>query len=247
LLQTLLVLQRLDLQIENCKARELEIPKQKEKFDLQKRRLVAELEERERTFKALQVEQRECESENELKQVQIDKYQQQLFAIKKNEEYQALLHEIDGIRKQILLKEERIIALMVEIDDTRSRLDADRKRVKSEQESIDRQCAKIDAELNDAIQDRKRLETQRGPLSQSVNSDLLARYERVRQSKKTGPAVVELNGQVCSGCHMYVLPQMANEVLAGKKFHACNHCGRLLYHKDNVTNANADVENPVRA
>ncbi|GMV94832.1 MAG: hypothetical protein AMXMBFR82_46100 [Candidatus Hydrogenedentota bacterium] len=231
-MKTLLPLQELDLKIEKCRFREVEIPKQKGKFDVQKKRLAAELEERERELTKLQLEQRECESEVSQKQEQIVKYEQQLLSVKKNEEYQALLHEIDLQKKQIAQKEERIISVLVEIDAAKERLAEDKKRIEAERKVIDEQCAEIDRELAEAVAARTELEKQRAALEAQVDSGLLSRYKRIRANKKTGPAVVPLSGTTCTGCHMTVTAQIVNEILGGK-VHACAHCGRLLYHADN--------------
>jgi predicted nucleic acid-binding Zn-ribbon protein len=232
LFKDLLRLQELDLKIEACRAREVQIPKQKEKFEIHRKRLDNELEDREKLVKGLSVEQREVQTDIEVKQTQIAKYQQQLLAVKKNEEYQALLHEIDLTKKQIGLKEERVIGLMVEMDEAKARLEEDRQRIQAELKDIEDQCAAIDAELLEAQNERERLEAERLPVIKLIEPGLLNRYNRIRQSKKTGPAVVPLRGEVCSGCHMRVTPQIVNEVMAGNKIHACHHCGRLLYQKE---------------
>ena len=99
-MNTLLKLQELDGRISACCEREMEIPKQKNRFDIQRARLKVELDEREQVLKDLELEQRDCESEIELRREQIDKYQQQLNLVKKNEEYQALLHEIDQLKRE---------------------------------------------------------------------------------------------------------------------------------------------------
>jgi predicted nucleic acid-binding Zn-ribbon protein len=230
-LKNLLPLQELDLKIEACRLRELEIPKQKGKFDVQKKRLAAELDERDKAFKALQLEQKECEKDIEQKEAQKLKYKTQLNVVKKNEEYQALLHEIDMIDKQIGVKEERILVLMDEIKAATVRLAEDKKRIEAEQKQIAAQCAEIDAELAEAVKSRNALESQREPLIASVDPALLSKYNRIRTAKKTGAALVPMNGATCSGCNMAVTAQAVNEILGGK-VHACAHCGRLLYHAE---------------
>lgn len=237
-MKTLLPLQELDLKIEGCRLREVEIPKQKGKFEVQKQRLAAELEERESAMKDLQLEQRECESEVAQKLAQIKKYEQQLLSVKKNEEYQALLHEIDLLKKQIGQKEERIISVLVEIDGAKERLAEDKKRIETERRVIDEQCAEIDKELAEAVSSRRDLEKRRNALVDQVDPALLSRYVRIRANKKTGPAVVPLSGTICTGCHMTVTAQIVNEVLAGR-IHACAHCGRLLYFTENFEEENA--------
>ncbi len=233
-MKTLLRLQDLDLRIEACKAREAEIPKQKEKFLVQKKRLQDEFEERREALKRLQLEQREAEKDIDQKQAQVTKYDEQLFAIKKNEEYQALLHEIDLLKKQIAVQEERIIALMVELDDAKARFEEDQKRITSEIETLDGQCAEVDAELGEAVEARKALEEERKPFLEQVEPNLLSKYRRIRKNKVSGPAVVPLRGEICSGCNMNVRPQIINEVLAGE-IRACSQCGRLLYDRDRMS------------
>lgn len=231
-MKTLLKLQELDLKIEAYRARESEIPKQKEKFEAQKTRLAAELAEREKAFKALQLEQANCEGEIAQKQAQIEKYNQQLYAIKTNDAYQALLHEIDALKKQIASYEERMLGLMVEIDERRTRLDEDRKRVAAEIKGLDEECASIDAELAEAIAIRRGLEAERAPLVKDADPKLFPKYERIRRSKREGAAVVPLRHETCSGCNMTVRAQVVNEVLAGE-IHCCPNCGRLLYERSN--------------
>ena len=228
-MEALLQLQALDLQIERRREREEMIPKQKNKFDIHRQRLAQELQEREKVVKALILEQRECERDNEAKQTQINKWNTQLLSVKKNEEYTALLHEIDLVKKQMAANEERILKIMVGLDDARARLEEDKKRIQEELKDIDRECLEIDKELAEAVGERKLLEVKREPLTQQVPRDLLARYTRIRSRKKSGPAVVPLRGETCSGCNMTVTPQIVNELLAGDKVHACRYCGRLLY------------------
>lgn len=238
-LRTLLDLQDLDLKIRACTEREQEIPKQKNKFDIYRKRLQTELDEREAVCKKLELEQRECEGDIEQKQEQIGKYNQQLNIIKKNEEYQALLHEIDLLKKQIAIREERILAILIEADEAKARLAEDQKRIAEELKDIDTQCAEIDAELAEAVRHREELEAQRAPLTAVVAPDLLQRYERIRKNGRGGRAVVPLNGDACGGCHMHERAQIVNEVMAGETIHACQHCGRLLYYPANFEDTEA--------
>lgn len=243
-METLLRLQDLDMKIGQCSAREVQIPKQKNKFDIQRKRLQAELEERDKIRQDLIVEQGGCETEIEQKQAQVDKYNQQLNIVKKNDEYQALIHEIDLLKKQIGLHEERIINIMVELDDAKARLEADKKRIDEELKDLDQQCGVIDEELKEAVSHRKELESQRGPIEEKVDGKLIGMYRRIRSSNTIGRAVVPLNGEVCGGCHMHERAQIVNEVMAGTKVHVCQHCGRLLYYPDNVGNGDSGGDTP---
>lgn len=241
-MKTLLQLQDLDLKIEACKAREQEIPKQKRKFDLVRERLKAELAECEQVCKDLVLEQRDCESSIEQNQEQIGKYNGQLNAVKKNDEYQALLHEIDTLKKQINLREERILAIMEESEQAQARLEEDRKRIEREVKEIDSECDAVDRELEEAVQERKIFEDQEGPLKEQIDGALMKQYHRIRANKKTGAAAVPLNGEVCGGCFMSLRAQIVIEVMTGDVVHTCQHCGRLLYHLDEDETAEVTEE-----
>lgn len=234
----LLELQNLDMKIADLKAREKELPKQKDKFAIHRQRLDAELKSSEERCKSIQLKQRECAGEIEQRQAQIQKYDGQLYSIKKNEEYKALLHEIDLLKKQIAIKEERIIALMVEYDEAKAALEADKERIHAEIGKIDAECAVIDNELHQLTAERKTLEKSRGPKITKVAPDLLTRYERIRKVRT--PAVVPLKDETCGGCFMTVRPQIVNEIMANDKIHACQHCGRLLYHVVHIEDAAND-------
>ena len=209
-MKSLLKLQSLDLQIEKLRLRETEIPKQKSKYDIHKKRLEDELKSSENRHKSLLLEQRECEGDITGKQADIKKKENQLLSVKKNEEYQALLHEMEMHKKQIAIKEERIIAIMMELDEAKSCLEEDKKRIGAEQEEINAECAKIDGELAVAVSERKALEAQRAPLVAEIDPSMLSKYERIRKAKKTGPALVPVVGESCSGCFMTITAHSSN-------------------------------------
>jgi len=231
-LDKLLQLQTLDLKIEELTERETEIPKQKSKYEIHRERLAAEMQASEQRCTRLVLEQRECEQEIKERQEHILKYEGDLLKVKKNEEYQALLHEIEAEKKHIGIKEERILNIMMELDEAKAHYEEDKTRIGAELKQIEAECAEIDAEQETARKEREALEAQRLPLAGEVAAQMLSRYTRIRQAKKRGPAVVPINDEFCTGCHMKVTSQVINEILAGEKLHTCSHCGRILYNPE---------------
>jgi len=84
------------------------------------------------------------------------------------------------------------------------------------------------------VKSRKALEGERPALEAKVQAEMLARYNRIRRQFTSGDVVVPLRDEVCAGCNMHMRPQIVNEILQGHKLHQCQHCGRILYHPDNV-------------
>ena len=218
-MRNLLALQDLDKKINACKQREVEIPKQKSKFSIHRKRLQNELTEREDALKALVLEQKECEGNIELRQAQIQRYNEQLNTIKKNEEYQALLHEIEREKKQIAIHEERILTIMVEMDDAKEVLEEDTKRIKSETAGIDAECAEIDKELQEAVTHREELEAnERDPIVKEVPNTLLSKYDRLCRNYKNGLVVVPIIGEVCSAVTCTYWPRSSMKSWPGTRF-----------------------------
>jgi len=229
-IRKLLELQNIDLQIEALLQKEKEIPKQKEKLKIQEKKLRQEIEESEKTHKKLMLEQRECEKQIAQFQEQIKKYNNQLLSVKKNEEYQALLKEIDEIKRLIGVKEEEQIKIMLQMDEANLFFVEAKKRIEAEIQQLKKQEEQIDKELQEVIEERKALEQQKLTAQTKVDPELLNYYLKIKQKRKTGPVVVPLKDEICSGCYMQVLPQTINEIMAGEKINTCRHCGRILYY-----------------
>lgn len=231
-IKKLLKLQRIDLQIEEALKKEKEIPKQKEKLKIQEKRLAQEIEENEKNYKRLILEQREKEKDVAQLQEQVKKLNAQLQNVKKNEEYQAMLKEIDDVKKQISLREEEVLNIMYKIDEANLFFLEQKKRIEAEIQQLREQEKRIDKELEEIVAERKELETQRAEAEKDIDAELLTQYTRIKQRRKTGPVVVPLKEEICSGCYMQITPQVVNELMAGDKIHTCRHCGRILYYPD---------------
>jgi predicted nucleic acid-binding Zn-ribbon protein len=72
------------------------------------------------------------------------------------------------------------------------------------------------------------LTAERTELAAKVDEDLLELFERLFVSKGDA-AVVALEHEVCTGCHMKVTTQTAHRVKNGKEIVSCEQCGRILY------------------
>lgn len=174
---------------------------------------------------------REIEEEVELETIRLGKSQQKLSAVKTNREYQALLKEIDEIKKANKAREDEVIATMEEADAINTNvtakteeLDRTRKEVEAEQEHL----ARVESELDDKIGVFTR---DRETVAKEVRKDLLTRYNFLRE-KRAGVALAVVVDSVCSGCHMNIPPQLYNELLRDERTHCCPMCQRLIYADD---------------
>jgi predicted nucleic acid-binding Zn-ribbon protein len=155
------------------------------------------------------------------------RFQSQLPAVKKNEEYQALLHEIAGVKAKRSDLETLVLTAMEEEERAQAErpvaegaLKAAEQEAATHRAGIDRAEAEANAEV-EAIQ-RER-EAAMAHLSQQVRS----RYERIHSSRD-GRAVVPIIKSACGGCFRAQPPQILQEARRGDRMLSCDGCGRLL-------------------
>jgi predicted nucleic acid-binding Zn-ribbon protein len=157
----------------------------------------------------------------------ISKYRDQSLDVKTNDQYKALLHEIQFAEKEIAATEDKILELMVNAD-------ARDKEVKAAQAELKQEAAEIEKEKVEARQrtteDEKQLTEWRGKRDQmraGVNEDLLRHYERV--AKFRGSGISEVRDHKCMACQVMLRPQTYNDVRTGQQTVVCDSCQRILY------------------
>jgi predicted nucleic acid-binding Zn-ribbon protein len=160
-------------------------------------------------------------------QGKISKYRDQSLDVKTNDQYKALLHEIQFAEGEIRLNEDRILEVMVNVD-------AREKEVKAAEAELKAETAEIEKEKEDArrvtAEDQKKLSEwngKRDALRQGISEDILAQYERV--AKFRGSGLAEVRDQKCMGCQVKLRPQTYNEVRNGEKVMICESCSRIYY------------------
>lgn len=157
----------------------------------------------------------------------IKKFQAQLFQVKTNKEYSALLAEIDAHKAKNAQTEDRILALMEEVETRTKRLQQEKDnltKVRAEyakkKNDLDTSLVAVKTELAERFQERS------GLLS-NLPREVLASYERVHKSRK-GIAIVPTQEGSCGGCFVNLPPQRVAEVRQGEDVVNCEHCGRIL-------------------
>ena len=105
---------------------------------------------------------------------------------------------------------------------------AEEKKASAARDSIGRQMADLEQKGKTLEGRLNELTSERSELAGKVDEDLLDRFERLFGSKGDA-AVVALEHEVCTGCHMKVTTQTAHRVRNGKEIVSCEQCGRILY------------------
>jgi predicted nucleic acid-binding Zn-ribbon protein len=168
------------------------------------------------------------ESEIQSLQQKISKYREQSLDVKTNEQYKALLQEIEFAEKQIHDYEEKILVAMVEAETHDKSLKAAEADFKTQSALIEKEKAEVRARSEE---DEKALvgwQAQRGELRKEISADTLAHYDRILPVRKT--ALAEAISQKCIACNVVLRPQKYDEIRSNTQIITCDSCSRILFY-----------------
>ena len=179
-------------------------------------------------LRKMEVRRNDLDNRVEAAQEQILRYKNQQLQVKKNEEYQALIHEIEGLEKKILDWEEKEIGLMLEIDDETEIYQKREADFASSSELIRGKIAVLEnrgVDLKNRIaQAVLRLQS----AGRGIDPGYLKVYKPMAAQMKL-PVVVGLEMQKCLGCHLRVSNEVMEKARKGAALTTCDNCGRLVY------------------
>jgi predicted nucleic acid-binding Zn-ribbon protein len=178
----------------------------------------------------LEGERKHFELEAEGRRRQLDKFKAQLLQTRKNEEYQALLHQIGATEQEIGSIEDRELEVMEQLELARAKCDQQMARWKVREKTAEEHLAALRRRPEVLGPQIAELEKERPNFTANISPETLSRYERLLRAKDDGLAVVQLgDAHACGGCNMQVSTQTAHDALSGKRLGVCEHCGRFLY------------------
>ena len=178
-------------------------------------------------LRELETKKKLLETEIGLAEQKLAKYKTQQVTVRKNDEYQALGHEIETTEKAIGALEEQELGILYSIDEAKKRFteaEAVLKQNISGHEARIRAHKEREASLTAELAEAKSaLLAARGP----VGEPALRVYGRIAARQQ--PVVVALRGGKCSGCHLKVSSEVESEARKGEKLATCDQCGRIVW------------------
>jgi uncharacterized protein len=158
----------------------------------------------------------------------IGKYKTQQSQVRKNDEYQALTHEIETTEKAIGAQEEQEIGIMLLIDEAKKRFAAAESVLKQNitgHEAKIRALRERETHLQADVKAAQEAVTAARP---DVAEPQLRIYDRIAV-KPGHPVCVTVNGDRCGGCHLKVPTHIVVQARAGVEITTCDQCGRIVY------------------
>lgn len=170
--------------------------------------------------------------ENELglaaKEENAKKLQTQLYSLKTNKEYQAMLQQINEAKADSSVIEDKILEVLEQADKIKIEIEQEKQKLKEEEKKFHDETKNIEDRIKVIDERLSQLDAQRKQVMPEIDRKILAQYERILLSRD-GLAIVKVQNDSCQGCNMFVPPQVINLIKMYERIVTCEICNRILY------------------
>ncbi len=219
-IQKLLALQEKDMELLRVEKDLARLPLDRHRIKVEIETEEAAIEEARKHIMSLEVRRKEIDNEVGRLEDQVAKYKNQQLLVKKNEEYRALTHEIDGVGERISDLEEEEIRLMLEIDDENAVFQKKQADIAKRIEQLNREIALKNERHRELEQAVESLQAAVDSLRRDVAPAFLAAYDSAKRNlRDRGPFVSPIENGICKRSNLRV----SNEMLMGAREHGTPH------------------------
>ena len=127
------------------------------------------------------------------------------------------------IRKELQKEEKNLSELKDIIESTEALIASTEAEYNELNESLEK-------ELSGKKKRLAELEEMEASMSEGIDPETVFKFQRIIQRNKEG--IVAVRGSVCTGCHMILPAQFADEVHRDEKILFCPYCSRILYYEE---------------
>jgi predicted nucleic acid-binding Zn-ribbon protein len=226
-LDKLLELQKMDTMIARLEAEAQVIPQQIQTLETRLTGSRAGLNQSRTEADQIQKDRRAKERELDDATLNIRKKQARLFEIKTNEEYSAVLKEIEVVKQKSSKLEEEILEFLERADGTAKAVAEAEKEFRESETLYKKERTEKEAQLTVLGRSLADLRETRKAQASRLDSGLLQQYTRLAKSR--GVAVVAVKDGSCTGCGIALPPQTYSEVRRNDRMFTCSSCNRIIY------------------
>ena len=227
-LKAVIELQRVDLKIAELNSQIDTLPAEIRSLEDQLKDHLQAHESHKDRLTANQKERRELEGDIQPIQAKISKHKDQLYEVKTNEQYKAMLKEIEGEEANIRKIEDKILEKMLEAEELQKMVTQAAASLASEKARAAAETKRLQSLREADAKERDGLLASRQQLTVGLTPDVLHTYERVRKARR-GIAVADVRNEFCTACNVRLRPQVYNDVLKNAAILLCESCDRILY------------------
>jgi uncharacterized protein len=162
--------------------------------------------------------------------VRLARFDDHKAAVKTNQEYTALLHEIATAKGEKGAIEEKLLVLMEEADTLAAAQKAAESGLVGKTAEGEKARTALVGERTTVEAELARLAHERGREVREIDAPVLAKYEQLLKQRR-GIAVSRLSGgEVCETCFVRLRPHVSQQVRRNDAIVQCDSCQRILYY-----------------
>jgi uncharacterized protein len=157
-----------------------------------------------------------------------EKYKEQLMAVKTNDEYRAMQHQIEAVGAEVGQHEERVLVSMLEADEVNAAIKKAEAALKVAQSKVAQERAAIenDVKAHQAVLAECNA-TRARVVAALDNKGVIDTFQRI--AKVRGTAVARAEGERCTVCQVRLRPAVFAEVRRNDSIVQCDSCNRILF------------------
>lgn len=227
-LASLIALQQLDTAADAARNRLAELPAAEQAIETALATATAALDAVKTRLQENQQARRALEKDVAAVDTRLARFEDHKAAVKTNQEFTALLHEIATAKTEKDALEDKILVLMETAEQLAAELKADERGLAEKKKGGDKAKTALAAERGALEAELARLSHERTGEARGVDAPLLAKYEQLVKQRR-GVAVAAMNGEICSACHVRLRPHITQQVRRNDSIVACESCQRMLY------------------
>jgi hypothetical protein len=158
------------------------------------------------------------------------KYRDQSGAVKTNEAYRALQHEIANAEAEVAKAEDRQLEVMMSAEEAERCVKIAESRLREAEQSLAAERKTLEAQGGELRKQLVAANAEREKIIAPVPEELRDLYARVAK-RHHGTAMAQVRDDQCRGCGLRVLPHIVQELRSetSEEVYRCESCGLILY------------------
>jgi uncharacterized protein len=227
-LQRLIELEKVDREIARLNDEVAALPRRISEIEHKLSDAKGQVEQVKNAIRIQDSKRRNYESEIQSLQSKISKFRDQSLDVKTNEQYKALMHEIQFAEQEVRKNEDKILEIMEGNELLERQVKSTEAELKAQGQIVEKEKSDARALTEKDEKELAALREERSRLRDGIGESPLAHYDRIARSRKS--AIAEARAQLCGACNVLLRPQTWNDLKTNEKLISCESCGRILFY-----------------
>ncbi len=173
---------------------------------------------------------RQAETKVKNQQIKIEQTESMLYSgsVKNPKEVQDLQNKAISLKNYLVTLEDRQLEAMLANEETGESREASQSALDDLKARLLQQNSELAGEQTVLNNNKERLATERQAILPSIQTDALAQYDKLRQTKR-GVAIAAVNDGCCAACGATLPPSRQQAARSTAQLTYCPSCKRILY------------------